>query len=177
PDPRTYAKTTTKSYGELFDNYYARKQKYIQEYTKILEGRDRYLAQRRVEAFFDREVRDGYATLRAFAERMYQVLQEGTPVKVTIKGYASPRASTEYNDALTSRRIASVENYLKNFKKGVLKPYFESGQIIVVREPYGDRKANPEVSDRLEDERNSIYSPVASLERRVEIIGVALGEN
>ncbi len=177
PDPRTYATTTDKSYDELFGAYYARKQKFVQEYTKVLEGRDRYLAQRRVEAFFDREVRDGYATLEAFADRMYKVLQEGTPVKVTIKGYASPRASTEYNDALTSRRIASVENYLKKFKGGVLKPYFESGQIVVVREPYGDRKANPEVSDRLEDERNSIYSPVASLERRVEIIGIALGEN
>ncbi len=177
PDPRTYATTTDKSYDELFENYYARKQKYIQEYTKILEGRDRYLAQRRVEAFFDREVRDGYQTLQAFAERMYRVLKEGTPVKVTIKGYASPRASTEYNDALTSRRIASVENYLKKYKGGVLNPYFDSGMIIVEREPYGDRKANPEVSDRLEDERNSIYSPVASLERRVEIIGIALGEN
>ncbi len=177
PNPRTYATTTDKSYDELFEAYYARKQKFIQEYTDVLEGRDRYLAQRRVEAFFDREIRDGYATLQAFAERLYLVLQEGTPVKVTIKGYASPRASTEYNDALTSRRIASVENYFKKYRNGVLKPYFESGQIVVEREPYGDRKANPEVSDRLEDERNSIYSPVASIERRVEIIGITLEEN
>ncbi len=177
PDPRTYATTTDKSYDELFETYYARKQKFVQEYTKILQGRDRYLAQRRMEAFFDREIRNGYETLQKFAERLYEAVQEGTPVKITIKGYASPRASTEYNDALTARRITSVENYLKKYRNGALVPYFQSGQITIQREPYGERKANPEVTDRLEDERGSIYSPVASVERRVEIIGITLEEN
>jgi hypothetical protein len=174
PDSKTFRRTTQKTYGEAFEAYYARKDKFIEEYTKVLEGRDRFLAEQLMRAFFEREIRDGFQNLEVFTSRLLLYLERGVDVRVTVTGFTSPRASSEYNEALGARRVGSLMNHFNEYQDGVLLPYLASGQLIIEEVTVGESRAPQVVSDRLTDERNSIYSPIASAERRVEIIGVTL---
>jgi tetratricopeptide (TPR) repeat protein len=175
PDPRTNATTTKKSYSDTYAPYYNRKNFFIDEYTKVLQGNDRFLAEQLIEAFFEREVRDGYQSLDLFCDQLLNYLEKGATLEITITGFASPRASSRYNLALGSRRIASLLNQFNAYKDGALAPYIQSGKLKIIEVSKGDREVPAEVRKQLESERESIYSPLASRQRRVEIIGVTLG--
>ena len=177
PDPKTTKRTTNKTYEQAFEDYYARKPIFIDEFTKVLKGEDRFLAEQQVKAFFEREVKEGYESLIVFLETALEYLKDDVAIVITIRGYASPRASSFYNERLTNRRINSLLNQVNTFQGGALKPYLASGLLKIIEVPIGEGNVNPVVSDRLEDERNSIFSPLASKERRVEIIGVTTNEN
>jgi hypothetical protein len=94
---------------------------------------------------------------------------EGKKITISLRGYTSPRAQSDYNDRLADRRIASVRNEFAQWQNQALKPYIQSGQLKIIALPYGESKANAAVSDDLADRRNSIYTPAAARERRVEI--------
>jgi hypothetical protein len=48
--------------------------------------------------------------------------------------------------------------------------YLNNGRLIVKERPFGERTADTKkVSDKINDKKGSIYSVVASIERRVEI--------
>jgi hypothetical protein len=105
-------------------------------------------------------------------------LEKGQKIRVTVKGYASPLAKTEYNVNLTLRRIASLINYLKEYDNGVFLPYINQkaengGSLSFVKIPFGEYKADINVSDNFHDQRNSVYSRKAALERKIEIISVS----
>lgn len=176
PNPRSYAVKTNLTYGDTYEAYYVRKDRFMSEYTAVLEGRDRFLAEQRIKAFFDREVRDSYRSLVEFSERLEKLLAQGKTIEITITGYASPRASSEYNYKLSKRRVDCVRNHFLKFNKEELVPYMKSGALKLVEVSKGDREAPPIVSNQLKDERNSIFSPIASNERRVEIVGVIVKE-
>ena len=101
-----------------------------------------------------------------------QYLEEDLSFKIYLKGYASPLASAEYNEALGARRIKTIQNEFAAYKGGVLQKYFDSGDLEVTEKSFGEGTAPPGVSDDARDKRSSIYSPAASRERRVEIIEI-----
>ncbi|MCB9282819.1 MAG: hypothetical protein H6563_01985 [Lewinellaceae bacterium] len=175
PDPDRRTTTTQKSYEDTYTSYYKRKNTFIDEYTKVLEGNDRFLAEQLIEAFFEREVREGYQSLMIFSDELLNFLKKGATVEVTITGFASPRGGSPYNLALGKRRISSLLNHFNTFKDGALVPYIKSGQLKILEVSKGDREVPEEVRKQLESERESIFSPLASRQRRVEIIGVTLG--
>ena len=177
PDPKQKTTATKKSYEDTYMPYYKRKNTFIDEYTKVLEGNDRFLSEQLIEAFFEREVREGYQSLVIFSDELLNFLKKGATVEVTITGFASPRGGSIYNLALGSRRIASLRNHFDTFKDGALVPYIKSGQLKILEVSKGDREVPEEVRKQLESERESIFSPLASRQRRVEIIGVTLGGN
>ncbi|MBK7232519.1 MAG: hypothetical protein IPH93_09700 [Saprospiraceae bacterium] len=47
--------------------------------------------------------------------------------------------------------------------------------LEIIEIPYGESKASSDVSDSLEDTRNSIYNLKAAYERRVEILEILKG--
>jgi len=175
PDQNTMATSTKKSYGDTYPVYYQRKQTFIDEYTKVLEGNDRFLSEQLIEAFFEREVREGYQSLMIFSGELLSFLQRGATIEVTITGFASPRAGEKYNMALGSRRISSLRNHFNSFQDGALLSYIKSGQLKVIEVSKGEMEVPEEVRKQLESERESIFSPLASRQRRVEIIGISLG--
>jgi tetratricopeptide (TPR) repeat protein len=177
PDPNNWKRTTSKTYKETYDAYMERKELFMDEYTKLKEGRERFLAEQQVKAFFEREVTYGKESLEEFSKTMLKYLEKGIKLEITITGYASPRASSEYNLRLGSRRISSLRNHFNTWEEGALKEYIDSGQLIVKELSEGDRKVPEDVREQLKDEIDSIYSPTASVERRVEIIGVTVDEN
>ena len=93
-------------------------------------------------------------------------------VEITIKGFASPLNDSFYNDNLSKRRIMSLDNYLKQYDNGNLNKYIKNGQLIIKHEAYGESEASTNISDNLNDLRNSVYSPAAALERKIKIIAV-----
>ena len=95
----------------------------------------------------------------------------GFKVELIIQGFTSPRASADYNYNLSKRRSECLKNHFERWKEGVLKPYIEQNRITLEVVGYGEELAPQFISDRLDDERESIYSVQASFERKVAIIG------
>ena len=117
-----------------------------------------------------------------FAGILLKVLKEGQQIEVTVKGYASPLAKSDYNLRLTKRRISSLVNYLAEYENGVFLPFLnkdaENGATVsFVEMPFGSYRADTTVSSNLNDLRNSVYSRAAALERKIEIIAVSVKDS
>ena len=171
PNPRTRKTVTEKKYSETYNNYIPLEQKYVDEYTKPLSEADKAAAEFNLRNFFTSDVKRGFERLELFSAYLLEYLQAGNRAKLTIQGFASPRAKAGYNEALTKRRINSVINYLKTTLDKQLAPFMEGDnpQLMIVEDPYGEVKARAGISDKIDDPRNSWYSVDASKERRVEI--------
>jgi hypothetical protein len=122
--------------------------------------------------FFQNEVDKGMQDLALFREQVWQALQSGQQVSIMVQGFASPLAKSDYNVHLTNRRISSIINYFEEIDGGKFAPYMQTSPLRLqfIEVPMGEFQANKEVSDNYYDQRNSVYSKDASLERRIEII-------
>ena len=172
PDQRSRRSTTDTEYSQTFEPYYYKKDEFKQEYITPMLGEERFLAENRFDIFFDREVKEGYELLKEFTNELYSFLERGNSVEIGFKGYASPRAEEDYNYRLSQRRIQSVYNYFQNYKNGIFSNIIVQNRLIISQEAFGETTADPEISDQLRDPRGSIYSVLASVERRVEIVEV-----
>lgn len=172
PDKRTQRTFTKKSYDETVLPYLERQTEYREKFAEGLNDVKRDEAENLIDIFFDYEVRRGYERLTQLCEMLNTRLQNKETVEVIIKGFTSPRARSDYNINLGKRRISSVRNQFEKYGAGVLKPYIDSGQLKISEASFGETTARTGISDKLEDERNSIYNPDASRERRVEIVEI-----
>jgi len=175
PDNKTLNIVTQKNYKKTFDDYIQMREKYRKEYSKGLSGEAREKAEEDIETFFEDSVSSGFQDLEKFAQLLVKVLKEGEDVKITMKGYCSPLASTNYNVNLAKRRISSLRNYFMEYDNGVLKPYTEINsrpKLDLVDEEVGEL-TETKVSDNPNDLKNAIYSKAAALERKIQIIAVS----
>ncbi len=173
PEKRTYKTRTSLRYEETFPPYYARKQEFIDAWSAPLSGSEKEQAASEVRQFFDKEVKQGNEHLRTFIALLEKALiDDNQKVEIVLQGFASPRASVAYNDALSKRRISSVMNQITKYSDGKLNTFMQNKKLVVSEKAYGSRRAPKYVSGNLKDVRNSIYSIPASRERRVEIIQV-----
>ncbi len=172
PDKRTMKKTTNRDYRPTYVSYYQRKPEFLDKFGQGLDGDLFKASQDTIDQFFEKEVRRGWERLMAFSEVLYEMMERGDYIVLTLKGYASPRAASQYNMNLTSRRVSSVQNHFLIFDGGIYKKFVDSGQIVIKLEPNGESKAPKGISDNIKDEKASIYDPRACRERRLEIIGV-----
>jgi hypothetical protein len=158
PNPRTRLTETSVSYEQTYRTYDSVKTKYGTEFDE----------------FFEDKVEDGFNKLSSAMPKLLALLQNGKTITIEVKGFASPLASKEYNQALALRRISAIENYFKTWMNGALQPYLSSGTLIFDRKPLGEDAAIKGVSDDVKDKKNSVQSINAAFERRVEllIIGV-----
>jgi uncharacterized protein YegP (UPF0339 family)/outer membrane protein OmpA-like peptidoglycan-associated protein len=161
PDANTVATKTQKTYGGAFDAYYGM--------------RDAFAAKgdgKATASFFEGDVKKGMTDLEKLASALVEITKGGEKVKLSVHGFASPLAKNDYNQALTGRRVSSIENYLKTYKGGVLAKYISDGSIKLALTTSGEEKAKTGISDDAKNKKNSIYSVDASKERRVEITGI-----
>ncbi len=172
PNKRTMATTTDKLYSQTYFSYYPKKDTFISEYTANMIGERKQKALADLEVFFEDSLKGEWNRLRFFTEVLFEKLKNGDHVDIEIKGFASPRAPSGYNKNLTSRRIICVMNHFSDFDGALLKKYIETGQLVVREVPNGEAMSRPNVNDNYFDPRNSVFSPEASKERRVEIIGI-----
>lgn len=172
PDKRTRRTSTKKSYKETFLKYFVRREEYRSEFAAPLAEEDRAEAESIVSDFFEENVKLGYDHLFLFSDILLKRLKEGEKVEIFIKGFTSPRAKSDYNLALSQRRISSLLNHFNQYQEGVFLSYLSSGQLKITEQPFGETTADSSISDELEDQRNSIYSVGAARERRVEIVEI-----
>jgi outer membrane protein OmpA-like peptidoglycan-associated protein len=175
PDPATMKESTTSNYSTALAEYVRMKDLYKTEYSKGLSGDEKIQAENDIEDFFTDVVVAGMRQLEEFTSLLYEDLSKGNSVMVTIKGFTSPLNTAEYNKALAKRRISSLINYFLEYKKGVLLPYINGtapnqSTLVFLEEPIGEEMSDQLVSDNPNDQRNSVYSRAAALERRIQIL-------
>jgi hypothetical protein len=172
PNPKSTADFTELSYEETYLKYKGQYPVYLQ---KVADGRPAVEATLQTQSllqFFEEEVDKGMQDLAIFSNQVWQELQAGKKVSIMVQGFASPLAKSDYNVHLTSRRISAIINYFEEIDGGKFAPYMltQPSRLQFIEVPMGEYKANKDVSDNYYDQRNSVYSKDASLERRIEII-------
>lgn len=172
PDKKTKATTTPLNYKKTCLDYLAMLPQYLKEFPKGMDGEQKTIAENKVENFFEDSVQAGLNDLEKFALLLEEVLKRGEKVKITMKGFCSPLASTEYNVNLAKRRVCSLQNYFREYKNAMFGPYIQSGQVVFFEEDIGELTKST-VSDDYYDTRNSIYNPRAAAERKIQIIAVS----
>jgi hypothetical protein len=179
PEPRTRDTVTLKTYDSTYAAYYSMIPKYRKEYSKGLKGIVKDNARADVEDFFRDSVETGFLELERFADLLEKVLRNGETVKVTMKGYCSPLASNDYNIRLAKRRISSLRNYFMRTRGGLFAPYTfsngKNGRLLFENVDIGELEAS-KASDDLKDTKNSVYSPFAASERKIQVIAVSFAK-
>lgn len=178
PDKKTLAITTTKNYKKTYEDYSAMRDMYKKEYSKGAVDADLDRATSDIDNLFDDSVDGGMQDLEKFAQLLLKVLKDKEKVTITMQGFCSPLASTDYNVSLAKRRISSLRNYFMQYQDGIFVPYVnnpnpDEGNITFLDVDIGELKARPNVSDDYYDTKNSIYNPAAALERKIQIIAVS----
>lgn len=173
PNPRSLDTTTTLTYSQTYTNYLKLKNEYVEQSSKNNAVSLDDVASE-IDDFFFLKVDKGYNDLDLFVKLLKKELESGVSVEIAVRGFASPRAKTDYNKRLTQRRIRSLINELKARENGFFDPFIEGTaengvRLSFIELPFGEEKAGA-VSDDLKDTRQSIYSRGARLERKIEII-------
>lgn len=168
PDPDSYSTRTKLDYEETYTPYAARRGDFKTESSEGMDEEQSFLTKGDIDQFFDQEVEAGWQQLRRFSDALILHLKSGGTFTVELQGYASPRAPTEYNRRLSSRRNMSLKNFFRDYKGGVMAEYIEGKQLNFSEAALGETTANlDKIYELINRERESIYSTIASLERRV----------
>ncbi len=174
PVPNSWDTVTTLNYTTTYSEYMKLQNDYRHKYSKGLSKQDRFVAIDSVDYFFSYYVEENYNKLLQFTNLMKELLLSDQKIVVTIKGYTSPLNTVEYNNNLAKRRISSLVNYFYEWENGFFREFIDSGMIEYSFVAFGKTLSDGKVSDDPNDPRNSIYSPAASRERRIEIIAVSV---
>jgi len=178
PNPNTTDTITKLNYLSTYDSYKDLLATYKSNYSNGLNETKALEAEEDMDNFFIEYIDRGVKDLNEFSKILLEELKKGGRFKLTIQGFASPLAATDYNVNLTKRRINSYMNYLKEYKNGVFVKYLNSsasngGALLVEYSPYGEYTADQQISDNPNDKKKSVYSIKAAKERRVEIQSVS----
>ena len=128
-----------------------------------------------IDEFMNGKVKQGLEKLNAALDFIYDNLQQGKHITIQIKGYCSSLSSTQYNHRLAQRRIASVENYMRSYRGGILALYMDTqaqdGKPMLETEhlAIGKLQSTSPDPEELEAKRSSVYLPSSMQERRIEI--------
>ena len=169
PGPKSRDTAVFINYLESYTNYKSMQQTYREEYAKGLSEEKENEAKLDIDDFFKHYVDKGVDDLKLFTELLLNELKKEEKIELTIKGFASPLAKSDYNVNLTKRRISSLINYLMQYDNNQFKSYIAEGKLIFNTIPFGEYTSKNSVSDDYYDQRNSIYNRSAALERRIEI--------
>ncbi|MBM3184925.1 MAG: hypothetical protein FJZ67_01375 [Bacteroidetes bacterium] len=182
PDEDSWATSTKQNYMTTYNLYKKNYELYKREVGK---GLNTALANKKrveLEQFFKNEVDKGANDLVEFTGLLLQELTQGSKIVVSIKGFASPLAKTNYNVNLTKRRISSLVNYFNEYDHGEFKPYLNGtskngGKLILEFIPFGEFNADQTTSDNVDKQNESVYSKEAGIERKLHIEEVTFEKN
>ncbi len=170
PNPKTLNTTTNDNYLNLVNDYIEKKEIYITNYTSGLKTDDKTEPEKEINNFFTYYIEKGKQQLLEVCDSMEKMLSRSCKLTLEIGGFASPLSNKNYNYNLSQRRIASFINFLNNYKAGIFKQEMQAGGKITIKKlPKGASTAPVNVSSKLSDTRNSVYSPLAARERRITI--------
>ena len=182
PNPRTRDTLTNLNYLETYKDYTRLYNEYKREYAHGLKGDEKNDAMVDIEDLFSSYIDKGAKDLEMFTPLLIKELEQGKEITLTIKGFASPLSKSDYNVNLTLRRVSSLINYLSEYENGMILPYINGtaengGKLNFVKVPFGEYQSVKNISDNVDDKRNSVYSPGAALERKIEIIAISVNDS
>jgi tetratricopeptide (TPR) repeat protein len=177
PNPNSRDTLTNVNYINGYEEYRAMLPKYQLEYSSGMDSIKANTAREDIENFFIQYIDKGAKDLELFTTLLIEELKQGSKINLTLQGFASPLAKTNYNVNLTKRRISSFVNYLSEYDNGIFNPYLNGtatngGRLQFTQVPFGEYTANKLTSDNLNDQKNSVYSRAAAIERKIEILRV-----
>ncbi|NOT36118.1 MAG: hypothetical protein HOP11_01935 [Saprospiraceae bacterium] len=175
PNPKSEADTTDVLFSKIYNEYSAKKGVYMYQFADVLRGSERTKAILEIDTFFDKNVKLNGDKLLIFLDKLSIIMEEGHSIDIFLKGFASPRAKSEYNQHLSARRVASIRNEFDYYRSGVFHNYIVNENLKIKEIPFGESQSTYGVSDNIEDTRNSIYNLKAAYERRVEILEILKG--
>jgi len=178
PNPRSRDTVTQVNYISSYQDYTGMIDKYQKEYANGLSGIKADEAKEDIESFFIEYVDKGVSDLELFRDLLLKELDRGAKINITVKGFASPLAKTDYNVNLTKRRISSLVNYMREYDNGIFVKYLDAtapngGKVIFSQVPFGEYTADQKTSDNPNDVQNSVFSRSAAKERKIEIQSVS----
>jgi|APSaa5957512622_1039677.scaffolds.fasta_scaffold01682_10 hypothetical protein len=172
PNPQNEDTTTNLSYETLVLEYLNQVDIYKQEFCDDLQDSELEVSMAQIDSFFGQEVKKGYYDLLRFFEDLVELLENGKTIEISLKAYASPLNSAEYNIKLSKRRIVSLKNFMREYKNSSLAKYFENpdaSQLTIIEQPFGESKSPVNISDDINDLKNSVYNPLVAKERKISI--------
>ena len=174
PDAKSWAIFTTQNYEETFNLYKKDFSTYLSKVGESLDATSALSKQIELQQFFKDEVEKGFEDLVIFKNVLLKELNDGSKIIIHLKGFASPLAKTNYNVALTKRRVSSLVNYFNECNEGEFKKYIDGqaingGKLSFSFASFGEYVANQETSDDILDQKNSVFSKEAAIERKIEI--------
>lgn len=175
PDAGSESVTTEASYEECYKMYFLIQNQYKAARSKGLDDSlaNKEIAQ--VELFFNDKLKKGYNKLNLALEYIQKKLEEGENISIQIRGYCSSLFETGYNYNLAERRIVSLENYIKQWHNGVLKPYTEQlasdgkPRLETMHLAIGKLESFSPNPESLQEKRQSVFLQQSMEERRIEI--------
>ncbi|MBK7232520.1 MAG: hypothetical protein IPH93_09705 [Saprospiraceae bacterium] len=117
PNPKSDSDTTNVLFSQIYNDYVAKKGNYIKEFTRGLRGTAKEKAIIEIDTFFEKDVKINGDKLELFMDKLLIILEEGHEIDIFLKGYASPRAKSDYNQKLSSRRVNSIRNEFNRYNK------------------------------------------------------------
>jgi tetratricopeptide (TPR) repeat protein len=182
PDEDSWATSTKQNYLTTYNLYKKNYELYKREVGRGLNSAIANKKRVELEEFFKNEVDKGANDLVEFTGLLLQELAQGSKIVVSIKGFASPLAKTNYNVNLTKRRISSLVNYFNEYNHGEFKPYLNGtakngGKLILEFIPFGEFNADQTTSDKVDKQNESVYSKEAGIERKLHIEEVTFEKN
>ena len=173
PNPKTMDTLTQWNYKETLEAYLAKEEEYKLSFSDGLQGDDKIKAEQNIRNLFENKIKKNFDTLLIVNELLLQGLGKSYRIKLTVKGFASPLNDNRYNVNLSKRRVSAIRNFYKVANAGAFYNYIKNGQLLVIEEAFGENTVQKNVSDDLNDKRNSVYNPLAAEERRVQIKAVS----
>jgi hypothetical protein len=161
PNPNSWDTLTQWTFTECQISYLDKEPTYIQQFNGDLAAQEDW------ESFKDVELVKNYNRLQSILVILESRLMLRDTITLIVRGFASPLADGKYNKNLTSRRIEALRNEIKKFRNGALVPYLDS-TLFIQAIPYGESNSK-KVSDDKKNQKQSVYSSSARLERRIEI--------
>ena len=146
-------------YSKTYDIYLQNRKLYYQNSINTSEELDAFFA----------IVDSSMAELEILLPFIKEQLEAGYDFSIELTAFASPLATTRYNELLSRRRNASVKNYFRNEQESDLQKYIDDERIVFTEIAMGDTKAPANISDSRIERRRSVYGIDASLERRVQL--------
>lgn len=172
PDPKSKLATTTTNYFQTYNRYMFMRSDYKKAHT-LANGDVVYDSIcDAIDYFFDYDVQYNCERFEQFLNLLLDDLKAGHRISMTVAGFASPIHTSQYNELISKRRIASIVNQIMEYNKGVLTKFMgTNGGSLQIREvAYGSSMAGKDVSDDRSKTNKSVYSVEAAKERRIEIL-------
>ena len=160
PDPGSRQPTTATSYSDCQHQYLSLRDEYISRQPTADDSA-------MMSMFFDTCVVGNYHRLEILFDYIESQLDEGHSCVLTVSGYASPLHSSDYNQTLSERRIASFMNMVRTWRGGMFADAIEDGRLIIEQRPHGAVQPTTESTST-----DPVYGLPAVMARRIEIISL-----